>query len=48
VLGYFSGEIAALNDMGLRNNDGSAKPAWDAVRWLNSTGLYIDAEVPQP
>jgi hypothetical protein len=48
VLGYFPGEIAALNDMGLRNNDGSAKPAWDAVRWLNSTGLYIDAEVPQP
>lgn len=48
VRGYFPGEIAALNDMGLRNNDGTPKPAWDAVRWLNTIGLYVTPQVPNP
>jgi hypothetical protein len=43
VVNYFPGEIAALNQLGLRLVDGTPKPAWNQVQWLKDRGLYISA-----
>ena len=37
---YYSGEIAPLNQIGLRTLDGTPKPAWWRVLELRSMGLY--------
>jgi hypothetical protein len=41
LVNYFPGEIAPLNSVGLRNSDGSAKPAWDQILRLKNKGLYV-------
>jgi len=41
VLDYFAGEIVPLNYLGLRQYDGTPKPAWDQVVKLRAKGLYV-------
>jgi|GEM_PF-369507 len=38
---YYTGEIKALNDLGLRQLDGTPKPAWAEVLRLKNEGLFV-------
>jgi hypothetical protein len=42
IWNYFPGEVAALNDIGLRFNDGTPKPSWDQAMWLIAHGILVD------
>ena len=48
VVNYFPGQIAALNQLGLRLVDGTPKPAWEQLLWLKQHGLYTTASSTQP
>jgi len=46
IWNYFPGEVAALNDIGLRFNDGTPKPSWDQAMWLTAHGLFVTPSIP--
>jgi len=44
---YFKDDIDPLNQLGLRENNGPAKPGWDQVIKLRGAGIYVTPKIPK-